>query len=115
MVALTAVSFSCEPDGVKEAGFSDQQHKAECGSRASITELWMSRQHYKGQCAASADKDSKTESLTTKTSDICCGDEKELLAPSKACALSYSKCGGAADSKKGQILGYHGIAKLSIS
>lgn len=47
-----------------------------------------------------------------KTSDICCGDEKELLAPSKARALSYSKCGGAADSKKGQILGYHGIAKL---
>lgn len=62
MVALTAVSFSCEPDGVKEAGFSDQQHKAECGSRASISEIRVSRQHYKGQCAASADKDSKTES-----------------------------------------------------
>lgn len=97
MAALTTVSFSCQPDGVKEAGFSGQQYKADCGSRASITELWLSRQHYKGQGAKSADKDSKEVSEHKSCYLLW---RSKGAAPSEACVLRYSKCGGAAGIKE---------------
>lgn len=78
MVALTTVTFSSQPDGVKEAGFSGQQYKAECGSRASITELWVSSSIVKNRVLKVQIRTPGQEASELKA-PVCCGEVKELL------------------------------------